>query len=309
VHCHPNARVTPRRRAEVFEAVEAGMTVVAACLAYRVSRRWYYRWLPRWRAQGRAGMVELSSRPRRSPQLLSRRQEKQVVRLRRLLGWGPDRIAALTGVPRSTVHRVIRRCGLQAAPPPRPPVVRYEFAEPGGLLHVDTKKLARIVGGPGHRIHGDRQRSKDGVGYEVLHLAIDDTTRLVYCELLADERGRTAARFLIRALRWYRDRGIQVQRLLSDNGSPYKSKAWRRVCRAAGISHRFTRPYRPQTNGKAERWIRTALGECLYLRPFGSCDERRAGLAEWLQWYNRHRPHRALQGRSPERHLSALRAA
>ena len=229
--------------------------------------------------------------------------------MRQLLGWGPDRIAALTGVPRSTVHRVIRRRGLQALPPAKEPIVRYEFAEPGGLLHVDTKKLARIVGGPGHRIHGDRHRIRRGVGYEVLHVAIDDASRLVYCEILADERGRTAALFLVRALRWYRSRGIHVQRLLTDNGSPYKSKAWRRVCRVTGVRHRFTRPYRPQTNGKAERWIRTALGECLYLRPFGSCEQRQVGLANWLQWYNRQRPHRALQGRSPERHLSALRAA
>jgi transposase InsO family protein len=309
VHCHPNARVTPRRRAEVFEAVEAGMTVVAACLAYRVSRRWYYRWLPRWQAHRRAGMLDRSSRPGRSPQLLCRAQEEQIVLLRKQTGWGPDRIASLTGVPRSTVHRVIRRRGLQAPPPIREPIQRYEFAEPGGLVHIDTKKLARIVRGPGHRIHGDRRRSHSGGGYEVLHVAVDDATRLVYCEVLADERGRTAALFLIRALRWFRERGIVVRRLLTDNGGLYKSKAWRRVCRVATVRHRFTRPYRPQTNLKAERWIRTVLGECLYLRPFGSCDERRAGLAAWLQWYNRHRPHRALQGRSPERHLSALRAA
>lgn len=309
MHSHANAYLTPRRRAQVFEAVEAGMTVSAACLAFRVSRRWYYRWRPRWQAQGRLGMVDRSSRPHRSPQLLSRSQEEQVVLLRQQLGWGPDRIASLTGVPRSTVHRVIRRRQLHAVRPPREPVVRYQYANPGDMLHVDTKKLGRIVGGPGHRAHGDRTTRARGVGWEVLHVAVDDCTRLVYCEVLPDERGRTAAHFLIRALRWFRGHGITVDRILSDNGSPYRSKAWRRVCRATGLRHRFTRPYRPQTNGKAERWIRTVLSECLYLEVFASSDERQRRLAIWLRWYNSTRPHRALEGLPPARRLAELRAA
>ena len=181
MHCHPNARVTPRRRAEVFEAVEAGMTVTAACLAFRVSRRWYYRWLPRWQATGRRGMVDRSSRPHRSPQLVSRSQEEQVVLLRQLLGASADTIASLTGIPRSTVHRILGRRGLQRPKLPREPVVRYEYAEPGAMVHVDTKKLGRIGAGPGHRIHGDRRRRARGVGWEVLHVAVDDCTRLFYC--------------------------------------------------------------------------------------------------------------------------------
>lgn len=310
MHSHANAYLTPRRRAQVFEAVEAGMTVSAACLAFRVSRRWYYRWRPRWEAQGRLGLVDRSSRPHRSPQLLSCSQEEQVVLLRQLRGWGPDRIAALTGVPRSTVHRIIRRRQLQAVRPPREPVVRYEHANPGDMLHVDTKKLGKIVGGPGHRAHGDRRLQRDAhVGWEVLHVAVDDCTRLVYCEVLPDERGRTAAHFLIRAVRWFRGHGVTVDRVLSDNGSPYKSKAWRRVCRAAGVRHRFTRPYRPQTNGKAERWIRTVLSECLYLEVFASSEARRVGLDRWLRWYNSQRPHRALDGLPPARRLAELRAA
>ncbi|MGH3428618.1 MAG: IS481 family transposase [Candidatus Dormibacteria bacterium] len=309
MHSHANAHLTPRGRAKVFEAVEAGMTVSAACLAFRVSRRWYYRWLPRWRADGRRGLVDRSSRPRRSPQLLSRGQEEQVVLMRRALGWGPDRIAALTGIPRTTVWRVILRRGLVAAKPVRPEVVRYEYAQAGDMVHVDTKKLGRIVGGPGHRAHGDRRTRSRGVGWEVLHMAIDDATRLVYCEVLADERGRTAALFLVRAVRWFRERGITVDRLLTDNGSPYRSKAWRRVCRAAGLRHRFTRPYRPQTNGKAERWIRSALSECLYLEVFSTGAERQARLKGWVDWYNLHRPHRALGGLPPARRLGQLRAA
>jgi transposase InsO family protein len=309
VHCHPNARVTPRRRAEVFEAVEAGMTVSAACLAFRVSRRWYYRWLPRWQAEGQQGMVDRSSRPHRSPQRVSRSQEQHVVLLRQLGGFSADTMAALTGIPRSTVHRIVRRRGLQRPKQPKEPVVRYEYAEPGGMVHVDTKKLGRIGAGPGHRIHGDRRRRARGVGWEVLHVAIDDCTRLVYCEVLGDEKGRTAAHFLIRAVRWFREQGITVDRLLTDNGSPYKSKAWRRVCRAAHVRHRFTRPYRPQTNGKVERWIQTALRECLYRWAFDSSDERREQLQAWVRWYNRHRPHRSLQGLPPTRRLAQLRAA
>ena len=309
MHCHPNARVTPRRRAEVFEAVEAGMTVSAACLAFRVSRRWYYRWLPRWQAEGRRGMVDRSSRPHRSPQLVSRSQEEHVVLLRRLLSASADTIAALTGIPRTTVHRIVRRRGLQRPKQPREPVVRYEYAEPGAMVHVDTKKLGRFDKGPGHRIHGDRSRRHRGAGWEFLHVAVDDCTRLVYCEVLADEKGRTAAHFLIRALRWFREQGITVDRLLTDNGSPYKSKAWRRVCRASGVRHRFTRPYRPQTNGKVERWIQTALRECLYLWAFDSSEERRDRLQGWVRWYNRHRPHRSLQGLPPTRRLAQLRAA
>jgi len=163
MHSHANAHLTPRGRAQVFEAVEAGMTVSTACVAFRVSRRWYYRWLPRWRADGRCGLADRSSRPLRSPQLLSRSHEEHVVLLRQHLGWGPDRIAALTRLPRSTVHRVIRRRGLQAVRVPREPVVRYEYANPGDMLHVDTKKLGKIVGGPGHRAHGDRQVRARGV--------------------------------------------------------------------------------------------------------------------------------------------------
>jgi transposase InsO family protein len=301
--------VTPRRRAEVFEAVEAGMTVSAACSAFRVSRRWYYRWLPRWRAEGRRGMVDRSSRPHRSPQLVSHSQEEHVVLLRQLLGAGADTISSLTGMPRSTVHRILRRRGLQRPKAPREPVVRYEHAEPGAMVHVDTKKLGRFDKGPGHRIHGDRRRRHRGAGWEFLHVAVDDCTRLVYCEVLPDEKGRTAAHFLIRAVRWFRQQGITVDRLLTDNGSPYKSKAWRRVCRAASVRHRFTRPYRPQTNGKVERWIQTALRECLYLCAFESSDERRERLQGWLGWYNRHRPHRSLQGLPPTRRLAQLRAA
>jgi len=250
MHCHANARLTPRGRAEVFAAVEAGMTVSAACLAYRLSRRTYYRWLPRWRAEGEAGLVDRSSRPRRSPQRVSSATERQVGGLREATGFGPDRIGALLGLPPSTCHRILGRLGYLERVRVVEPVVRYEIAEPGGLLHLDTKRLGRIGSGPGHRATGDRTKRNRGIGWEVLHVAIDAATRLVYAELLPDERGRTTARFLVRALRWFRAHGVRVERLLTDNGSPYRSRVFGRARRWLGLRHSRTRPYRPQTNGK-----------------------------------------------------------
>jgi len=310
VHCHPNARRTPAGRAEVFLAVEAGLTVVAACLAFRVSRRWYYRWLPRWQAARGDGMHDRSSRPLTSPQRLSLVQEALISGLRTATGWGPDRIAAVLGLARSTVHRVIRRRGLSAVKLPPLPVIRYEYPNPGGLIHLDTKRLGRIVDGPGHRATGDRRDTRRGAGWEVLHVAIDDATRLVYAELLPDERRYTTARFAVRALRWFAAQGIVVERVLTDNGSAYRSRPFARVMRVAGLRHIRTRPYRPQTNGKVERWIRTVLSECLYLEVFTSSLDRRRALQRYLAFYNDRRPHLAFKGGPPPRQrLAQLTAA
>ena len=310
VHCHPNARRTPAGRAEVFEAVEAGLTVVAACLAFRVTRRWYYRWLPRWQAARGDGMHDRSSRPRSSPQRLDPATEALISGLRLTTGWGPDRIAAVLGLARSSVHRAIRRLGLSTATAEREPVVRYEYTSPGGLIHLDTKKLGRIVGGPGHRATGDRRDHRRGVGWEVLHVAIDDATRLVYAELLPDERRYTTARFLVRAVRWFRSQGIAVERVLTDNGSAYRSRVFGRMVRRLGIAHKRTRPYRPQTNGKVERWIRTVLSECLYLEVFASSEQRRRALERFVAYYNDRRPHLAFKGGPPPRQrLAQLMAA
>lgn len=299
VHCHPNARLTPRGRAEIFLAVEAGATVVAACLMFSVSRRCYYRWLPRWQAARRAGLHDRSSRPLSSPQRLSLETERVIAGLRLATGWGPDRIAAYLGLARATVHRVIRRVGLARPAPLREPVVRYEYATPGGLLHLDTKKLGRIGDRPGHRATGDRRVPSGGRGWEVLHVAIDDASRLVYAELLPDETGRTTAVFSIRALRWFRRRGVTVERILTDNGAGYRSRAFARVARWTGCRLIRTRPYRPQTNGKVERWIGSALRECLYLEVFHSSEQRRRRLAAFIDYYNAERPHLALQGSPP----------
>lgn len=309
VHCHPNARLTPRGRAAVFLAVEAGMTVVAACLAFNISRRCSYRWLPRWQRARQAGLHDASSRPLTSPQRLSTVDEARIAGLRLSSGWGPDRIAAYLGLARSTVHRVIRRAGLSAVRAVALPTLRYEYPHPGGLLHLDTKKLGRIVNGPGHRAHGDRRTRARGAGWEVLHVALDDASRLVYAELLADERRYTTARFTVRALRWFATQGVTVERVLTDNGSPYRSRPFARVLRVAGIRHRFTRPYRPQTNGKVERWIRTVLSECLYLEVFSSGEQRRRRLAWFVPYYNDRRPHLALQGSPPRTRLQQLLSA
>lgn len=306
VHCHPNARLTPRGRAEVFLAVEAGMTVVAACVAFNISRRCYYRWRPRWQAAGRAGLSDRSSRPLTSPQRLSLEVERVIAGLRTATGWGPDRIAAYLGLARASVHRVIRRTGLSRPKPVRLPVIRYEYATPGGLLHLDTKKLGRIVDHAGHRAHGDRRTRVRGAGWEVLHVALDDATRLVYAELLADERATTTARFLVRAVRWFREHEVRVERLLTDNGVPYRSHAFGRLVRRLAVRHIFTRPYRPQTNGKVERWIGSALRECLYLEVFHSSEQRRRGLMAWIEHYNRQRPHLALNGSPPLVRLQQL---
>jgi transposase InsO family protein len=303
MHCHANAALTPRRRAQVFEAVEAGMTVTAACAAFRVSRRFYYRWLPRWRAQGRDGLLDASSRPHTSPQRLSLEQEAIVAALRRRTGWGADRLGAWLGLPAATCGRVLHRQGLIERRKDPTPVVRYEHERPGDLVHLDTKKLGRIVGGPRHRATGDRRDRTRGAGWEVMHVAIDDATRLVYAEILPDERATTTTRFTLRAVRWFATQGVPVHRILSDNGSPYVSRCFGRALRRLRIKHSRTRPYRPCTNGKVERWIRTALSECLYLEVFASTEGRRLALSRFIGYYNGVRPHLGLGGRTPRQRL------
>jgi len=304
MHCHPNAVLTPRGRAKVFDAVEAGMTVSAACLAFGISRRCYYRWLPRWQAGRHGALLDRSCRPRRSPQRLPAIDEAMVIALRRRSGWGADRLGAFLGLPASTCHRVLVRAGLVATRKEREPVVRYEHEHPGDLIHLDTKKLGRIVDGPGHRATGDRRGRRRGAGWEVLHVAIDDASRLVYAEILPDERGQTAAAFTERAVAWFVAQGVTVRRILSDNGSPYVSRAFARTLRRLGIKHTRTRPYRPQTNGKVERWIRTVLSECLYLEVFRSGQQRRLALERFIGYYNDGRPHLGIGGRTPRQRLN-----
>jgi transposase InsO family protein len=270
-----------------------------ASRAAGISRQTARKWLKRFSIEGEAGLLDRSSRPNRSPRKLTSSREQLVVELRRKHRLTALALAELTGIPRSTLGRVLRRHRLSRARDlePRPVVVRYERQAPGELIHLDIKKLGRIDG-VGHRIHGDRTRRARGVGWEYAHVAIDDFSRLSYMEVLPDETGGTVAGFLRRAFHWYRQHGIEPQRILTDNGTGYRSKKMARACARCRLRHLRTKPYTPRTNGKAERFIQTSLREWAYARPYCSSRQRREALPAFLHRYNFHRPHTAL-GRKP----------
>ena len=308
VQYHASARLTARGRLALLHAVEEGRSVATVCRGFGVSRRTYYRWRARYGTQGAAGLVDRSSRPHHSPHRLAVEHERAIAELRRQRNWGPDRIAVLLGLSRATVHRAIRRLGLQRQPSAREPVRRYERDHPGELLHIDTKKLGSLRRGLGRRIDHTREPGPSrstSAGYVVLYAAVDDASRLAYTESLADERGETAAAFLVRAVTFFTQHGIRTQRVLTDNGSPFVSQAWRAACTDLAVRHRRTRPYRPQTNGKVERFFRTAVTECLYVQPFDSDAHRAAALQAFVCYYNTERPHLGLLASLP---VSASRA-
>jgi transposase InsO family protein len=272
-------------------------TVVAAELG--VSVRTVRKWLKRFQAEGPDGLLDRSSRPRRSPRAIVRELALAVLALRRqrltLIS-----IAAQLQLSRSTVARICARAGLNrlARLEPAPPVRRYERAEPGELLHLDTKKLGRITR-VGHRITGDRRDTTRHAGWEFVHVAIDDQSRISYAQILSDEQGPSAAMFLRLAVSYYAAIGIVIREVLTDNGSCYRSEAFEQACRELGLIHRYTRPYTPRTNGKAERFIQTALREWAYARAYGSSEQRARDLPRWLHAYNWHRPHMSLAGQPP----------
>jgi transposase InsO family protein len=307
VQYHASARLTARGRLALLQGAEQNGSVTASCRRFGVSRRTYYRWRARYRAHGNAGLLDRSSRPHHSPRRLAVEHERAIAELRRQRGWGPDRIAAVLGLSRATVHRTIRRLGLQRRPPPREPALRYERERAGELVHVDTKKLGSLRRGIGHRLDHNREwrpAKMTPAGYVVLYAAIDDATRLAYTEYLRDERSETAAGFLNRAIGFFASHGIVTQRVLTDNGSPFVSHLWAAACTAHGVHRRHTRPYRPQTNGKVERFFRTALEECLYVQSFASDTERAAALQQFVCYYNTERPHLALRGLTPLQRLA-----
>jgi transposase InsO family protein len=303
---HQNARSTPRSRAEIVRRVLSGQQPAArVAAAMGVSERTVRKWVARYQALAEAGLQDRSCRPRRSPTATPRLLATWIERLRRQR-WTGAEIAATLQLSASTVARLLRRRGLarlRQLEPPRP-VQRYQWPDAGGLLHLDIKKLGRIVR-VGHRITGDRRGRERGVGWEFVHVAIDDASRLAYVEVLSDERGVTTTKFLWRALAWFRRHGIRVQRLLTDNGSGYLAAGFARLCRSAGVRHRRTRPYTPRTNGKAERFIQTLLREWAYRRPYPSSQQRREALPAWLFYYNHCRGHGALHGRPPISFLAA----
>lgn len=307
MNSHKHARLTPIGRALLVSRVlDQGWTVVAASHAAGVSCRTGYKWLARFRAGGAAGLVDRSSRPRRIPSALSSAEQAQLEELRRqrLPLW---RIAAQAGRGIGTVSRCMKRLGLSrlASLEPPTPVVRYERAAPGELLHLDTKKLGRIDG-VGHRITGDRRDTKRGIGWDMVHLAIDDHSRVSFALIKTDERGQSCAQFLREAMAHYASLGVRIDRVMTDNGTGYRSKAFRAVCIELGIRHVRTRPYTPKTNGKAERFVQTSLREWAYARPYASSAQREAALQPFLHRYNWHRPHSALNRQPPISRIPAM---
>jgi transposase InsO family protein len=307
VNVHKHARLTPAGRALlVRRVVEEKRSVGEVADAMGVSRRTVYKWLSRYRHEGEAGLQDRSSRPLRSPGRLVRSRRRRIEELRRRR-WSSPRISRELRIPLSTVVVTLRRLGLarlKSLEPPRP-VIRYERSRPGELLHLDTKKLGRI-GRIGHRVHGDRSTRVRGIGWEYLHVCVDDASRLAYTEVLPDEKGDTCAAFLERATAWYRSLGICVERVMTDNGSGYVSRVFRTTMARLGARHIRTRPYTPRTNGKAERFIQSALREWAYARAYPRSEMRIAAMTAWIQYYNRERPHMGIRGLAPQQRLYNL---
>ena len=298
---HENARTTARGRLLMVERLQAGWSLGQVAAAFGVCPATVRKWRDRFAAEGGEGLRDRTSRPLHCPSRLAAETTAAIEALRRQRLSGPA-IARQLGLAVSTVGLELRRLGLGRlrALEPRPQIIRYEREHPGELLHLDIKKLGRIDG-IGHRITGDRrgQSSKRGTGWEYLHVAIDDASRLAFTALLPDERKESATRFLNDALAWFRAHGVRVQRVMTDNGSAYKSRVFAQALAAHGIGHKRTRPYTPKTNGKAERFIQTSIREWAYATPFASSAERSRAMHPWLSAYNTTRPHSALKGMPP----------
>ncbi|MGW7293965.1 IS481 family transposase [Streptomyces xiamenensis] len=313
---HRNAPLTPTGRLRLARCViEDGWPLRQAAERFQVSHTTAARWATRYRHRGEAGMRDRSSRPHRQPGRTPASVEAQVVRLRREHRIGPLRLAARTGIAASTAHRILERNGLPALATcdraTAEPVRRYERARPGELVHIDVKKLGRIPDGGGHKVlgraaAGPNKDRRNGAGYAYLHTALDDHTRLAYTEDLPDETAPTCAGFLTRAVAWFAAHDITVERVLTDNAWAYTKNTWRRTCRDLGISPRWTRPWRPQTNGKVERFHRTLLDEWAYQRPYTSDTERCEAFTDWIHWYNHHRPHTGIGGQTPASRVTNL---
>jgi transposase InsO family protein len=291
----------------VWLVVERGLTPEAAAVACGAHRATGYRWLARFQRGGWAALRDQASTPKTQPRQLSPAAEAEIVAVRQATKAGPVVISAITGRPASTVGKVLRRWGCSRLPrPERDPVRRYERAQPGELVHVDTKKLGRfhVVG---KRILKDGVQRSPRAGWQHLHVAIDDHSRLAYTEVLAGQDRESCAAFLRRAVAWYAEQRITVERVLSDNAKAYHSHRWRDTCHQLGIARRYTRPYTPRTNGKAEALIKTLLREWAYRYPYPSSHHRTRVLAGYTRWYNRRRPHGSLGGKPPTSRVAHLR--
>ncbi|BCJ39159.1 IS481 family transposase [Actinocatenispora thailandica] len=303
---HANAPLTPTGRLRLARVVvEDGWPLRRAAERFQVSVTTAKRWADRYRETGEQGMQDRSSRPRTSPARTPTRTERRIIKVRVLRRWGPARIGYLLGLNPATVHRVLTRYRLARLThldrATGRVVRRYERDRPGELVHVDIKKLGNIPDGGGHKILGRQQgrKTRSGAGYSYLHNAVDDHSRLAYSEILPDETQHTAVAFWQRAHTFFTHAGITVEAVLTDNGSCYKSLLWRDTLAAQQISHKRTRPYRPQTNGKVERFNRTLLDEWAYAQPYQTETDRRAAYPAWLHTYNHHRRHTALGGQPP----------
>jgi len=308
MNVHKNARLTPAGRALLASRVEAGWSVRRAAEAAGVSVRTAHKWLGRHRLGGERRHHDRSSAPSRCPRRTSPQRIAEIERLRRQRLSGA-KIAQALGMARSTVGVVLRRLGLGrlSALQPREPENRYERARPGELIHLDIKSLGKIEG-VGHRITGDRrsQSRNRGIGWDHLHVAVDDASRLAYVEILPSLGQHDASAFLRRAIAWYGRLGVKVERVMTDNGSAYLSKLFAKTMQDAGVRHIRTRPFRPQTNGKAERFIQTSLREWAYAKTFRSSAERAADVGPWADAYNLHRPHAGIGDLSPWQRLNNL---
>jgi len=303
---HKNAQLTPRRREVLAQVVlRQGKSFAAAAWQFGVSPKTAAKWARRYHAEGPSGMGDRSSRPHRSPRRSDAALSSRVEALRRQR-WTGFRIAHATGLSRATVSRILRRLHLNRIRDlePAAPVVRYEHPHPGDLLHLDIKKIGRFAA-VGIRFTGDHKRKVKGMGWEYVHVAIDDHSRIAFSQILPNQKAASAAAFLRAALAYYARLGIPIRRLLTDNGVCYRSGLMQRTCQQFGIRQRFTRPYTPKTNGKAERFIQTALREWAYARAYNNSEQRAAELPGWLHQYNWHRPHASL-GHAPPISRSGL---
>ena len=305
---HPNARLTPRHRRNMVGCVlDQGWTIEATAERFQVDAKTVRKWRDRFVAEGEAGLRDRSSRPRYSPNKTSPRRRRQVIRLRKRHRWGASHIAFETGLAASTVQAILNAAGMGRLDrgdraTNREPTVRYQRDRPGELIHVDIKKLAAIPDGGGWRLHGrgaDGHGGHSGAGSIYIHSAIDDRTRIVYSEQHRNEQADTAAEFWLRAAHWFQLAGINCQRVLTDNGSCYRSRAWHDACDRTGTSVKKTQPYRPQTNGKIERFHRILLEEWAYIRPWTSEHQRATHYAGFIHFYNHHRSHGELGWATP----------
>jgi transposase InsO family protein len=325
---HANAALTPRARLRLAQlVVDRGWTYAAAAKMFMVAPRTAKKWADRFRAEGAAGMVDRSSRPHTSPTKTSPQVMRRIVKLRWHKRLGPVQIAGQLAVPASTVHAVLTRCRINRLSHidrvTGEPLRRYEHAHPGSLIHVDVTKFANIPDGGGHKFMTRQQSRRNArqtahrtgernhryqprIGIAFVHTVIDDHSRIAYAEICTDEKAATAISVLQRAVAWFADRGVTVQRVLSDNGSAYRSYAWRDACTQLRIIPKRTRPYRPQTNGKIERFHRTLADGWAYAQLYESTEHRNLALPGWLHFYNHHRAHSAIGGRPPVTRLTNL---